>query len=85
MFEALRRCGSCAAAAECRSWLDGEDRRARYVTFCPNAPVIETCRILDPDAPALGPEPDDASTAPEPDLAAILDDPIIELVMASDH
>ena len=85
ILQALRKCELCANARACRGWLQSDGRRASYVALCPNAGLIETCRIIDPDAPPLSAEPSEASIGREPSLAEILAEPIIQLVMASDH
>ena len=84
LLQAVQRCASCAAAPACRRWLASEGSRAGYVTFCPNTSLIETCRILDPNASPLSSERRDAGISHEPDFTEILDDPIIDLIMASD-
>src|SRR5689334_4902750 len=50
IFEALRRCRLCANVQRCLAWLEKAGPRAEYVRFCPNSGIIETCRILHPDA-----------------------------------
>ena len=82
ILQALRKCELCANARACRAWLRSDGRRASYVALCPNATLIETCRILDPAAPSLS---DEAPVAGEPSLAELLAEPIIRLVMASDR
>jgi hypothetical protein len=85
IFQALRKCELCASTRMCRGWLQSDRRRASYVAFCPNAELIETCRIQDPNALPLDPELPQASIRGEPSLAEILADPIIKLVIASDR
>lgn len=48
IFAAMGRCPLCTNAHICRSWLDSDGPSAEYVRFCPNAEIIETCRILSP-------------------------------------
>lgn len=84
IFRALGKCTRCADARACRRWLDSEHPLASYVAFCPNAELIETCRILDPNAlpPSAGPQ--QAPIIREPSLTEIMADPIIKLIAASD-
>ncbi len=83
VFAALEKCELCARKKACRDWLEADGPLASYVTFCPNAGLIETCRISGRDAPRLGAEP--LASCPEPGLSEILAEPIVQLVMASDH
>ncbi|MGO8914456.1 MAG: DUF6455 family protein [Stellaceae bacterium] len=85
IFHALRKCELCASTQVCRDWLRSDCRRASYVAFCPNAELIETCRILDPNALSLNSDLPEAYIRCKPSLAEILAEPIIKLVMASDH
>ena len=84
IFRALGECKRCADAQACRRWLEADYPLASYVAFCPNAELIETCRILDPKAPAPRAGPQPASVFPEPSLSEVMADPIIRLVVASD-
>jgi hemerythrin-like domain-containing protein len=85
IVQSLRKCELCAQKQVCRGWVQSDRRLASYVAFCPNSGLIETCRILDPDALPLHPEPPEAAIRREPSLAEMLAEPIIKLVMASDH
>jgi hypothetical protein len=79
IVRALDACSHCAESQACRAWLERAPRHEPYPGFCPNAKVIEVCRIL-----ALEPQrPDEAPT--EPSLAAILSDDIVEQLMSADH
>ncbi len=49
---ALQSCNRCAHKTACESWLKRR-RTQDYPGFCPNAGIIEACRILDPQAPPL--------------------------------
>ncbi len=84
IFRALGNCKRCVEAQACRRWLEADRPLATYVAFCPNAELIETCRILDPKAPAPSAGPQPVSVFPEPSLTEIMADPIIRLVVASD-
>jgi len=84
IFQALGACRRCASAELCRQWLQADRALASYVAFCPNAELIETCRLLDPDAPAL--DASEASTAAfhEPTLAELMADPVVRMLAAAD-
>ena len=72
VFEALQKCELCPSKNACRAWLASEGGRASYIAFCPNAGLIETCRILDRGTL-------DAFPCEEPSLAEILAEPIFQL------
>jgi hypothetical protein len=52
IFRALRTCSMCRQTEACRSWLEQEQPRRTYLSFCPNR-AIEACRLMDPHAPEL--------------------------------
>ena len=83
IFGALRRCRRCANAHVCGAWVKSDRPRAEYVRFCPNAGVIEACRILSPNGALLKPEACDPSTSCEPSLEELRSEPIIKCIMAS--
>jgi hypothetical protein len=85
VFKALQKCELCANKKACRDWLAADGGRASYIAFCPNAGLIETCRILDRGTSRPNIEPFEAFSCEEPSLAEILAEPIIQLVMASDQ
>lgn len=85
IFRAMGGCTSCATAQACRRWLDADRPLASYVAFCPNAELIETCRLLDPAAPPPGAGPGQTSIFDEPSLAEVMADPIIKLVVTADY
>jgi hypothetical protein len=85
IVQSLRKCELCAQKQVCRDWVQSDRPLASYVAFCPNSGLIETCRILDPDALPLHSEAPEAAIRREPSLAEMLAEPIIKLVMASDR
>ncbi len=85
IFEALHICERCASKEACRHWLRSDRARASYVAFCTNALLVETCRIIDPDAPPLGDGRPEDRVPGEPSLAEILAEPIVKLLMAADR
>jgi hemerythrin-like domain-containing protein len=85
IFEALHLCERCANTGGCRDWLRSDRERASYVAFCPNALLIEACRIIDPDALPLGDERPEDRVPGEPSLVEILAEPIVKLLMAADR
>ena len=82
IFGAMGRCRLCANAHLCRSWLDSDRPRAEYVRFCPNAGIIEACRILSPDAVLRKSEACDPSAPREPSLDELRNEPIVQLIRA---
>lgn len=85
IFRALRVCADCPRKAGCRSWLEQAQPHDQYPPFCPNGPIIEACRIMDPRAIPLV-----ADASPDPgqigaSLAEMLDDPMIQWLMQADR
>jgi len=84
IFRALGACRGCASTERCRRWLQADGPLASYVAFCPNAELVETCRLLDPAAPALDAGAASAPVSREPTLAELLADPLIRSLAAAD-
>jgi hemerythrin-like domain-containing protein len=84
IFAALGRCEACPHAQSCRAWFRLQSPPASYIAFCPNAKLIETCRILDSGAPSLETGGREAAAGREPTLAEVLAEPIVQLLMAAD-
>jgi hemerythrin-like domain-containing protein len=84
IFAALRRCEACPHPQSCRAWFRSQSPPASYIAFCPNATLIETCRILDSGAPSLETGAREVAAGREPMLAEVLAEPIVQLLMAAD-
>lgn len=55
LLRALGRCRGCGQSRACRRWLlSAAAAGEAYPAFCPNAQMLEACRIMDPGAPAPG-------------------------------
>lgn len=54
LLRALGRCRHCGQSKACRRWLVSAAASEDYPAFCPNARVLEACRIMDPGAPGPG-------------------------------
>ena len=84
ILKALRQCVACPNPQSCRAWFRAQRPPASYVAFCPNAKLIETCRILDSGATPFETGASEVAADREPTLAEVLAEPIAQLLMAAD-
>lgn len=80
LLAGLERCAACAQPKGCQAWLARAGHALGTPPFCPNARLLEACRIMDPYA-ILPPVRGGARPAGTSDLAAMLADPLVRQVM----
>jgi hypothetical protein len=69
VFHEPRECQLCANTEVCRGWLRSDCRRASYVACCPNAELVQTCRILGTNGLSLNSELAEGCLRREPSLS----------------
>jgi Family of unknown function (DUF6455) len=79
---AVDKCAACPAIAACRSWFSAPQSE-RVPGFCPNARVIEACRIMDGAAMPL--ELAEPRGRADPSVTELLAEPIVKQLMRADR
>lgn len=85
LLRALGRCGRCRQTEACRRWSRTASPARAYPAFCPNARILEACRIMDPEAP---PRPNDdwhRLSHRSPGLKEVIADPCVQQIMRADR